>query len=884
MIQARLFGRDEELQTLRDLYRRSGEGGAHSVFVTGEAGIGKTRLVEEFLRCLEDDHEDAPLVLRSRASEQFGASEPYLPFLELLRQALGRDAELPDTSISGLVQRIAPYWLAAVPVAGSLLSAAYETVKLWGDRRPGGPPDVRAPGRDALFFQYTELLRELARDVRVVASLDDLHWADASSIGLLFHLARTLESAPVLFLGTYRPTEIEMSDHPLREAKLELERYGLATEVPLGALDEEAGRQVLQREAATVPDLAGPSAAAASGLLRIAGGNPLFLEELARWSARHPDVGEQDLLQALVRAGPGAPRRLLSVLEKRLDGLPSEARRLLETASAAGIEFTGAVVAEAAGVDELELEEALEQLARTHGLIRRLGEVTLPEGRITTRYEFIHPLAHASLRGRLTGRKGVEVHQRTAAAIESCYSGDPTVAGVLAQLYRMAREPDKVRDFARRAARRSEDIFAFPETVRFLSMALEAGPTPRERLELLVAKGRVLTPLARYTKAMESLEAAAALADEFATVELELEARRLLARCRFAAGARSPREVAEELDALVDRARRLGHKEELCLLLDSAGMVHERAGFTRRLRETAREQLELAEELGDDGLRAPALYRAARAEIFYGDPERGEALARDAEEAYTRVGHLSRSAESSNLLAIVAHRMARYEEAVRIWEGAADEFDRLVIPERSLGLRGNIAEALTDLGRFGEASARLEEALDGAAELGRPQIWLFLQATLAILRTFEGRWSDALTALESLRRRVEGHWMYDVQTTACGVLASLALGDEERARSEGQRLRGLLEGSERRYYERRAECDVALSRLAALDGQPEEARELLERGLEILSPRDLRARALLELELTRYQGEGSAETLRTRALETVRSLGIERLPAFAVSC
>ncbi len=882
MQQQTLFGREPELRTLFQLNDRCGEEGARTVFVTGETGIGKTWLVEAFLRRLEaaEKDDDKVLVLRARASEQFGASEPYLPFLELLRQALGRDAELPETSIAGLVQRVAPFWLAAVPVAGSLLSAAYETVKEWGDRR-GGTTSLRAPGRDALFFQYTELLRELGRDVRVVAFLDDLHWADASSIGLLFHLARTLEAAPVLFIGTYRPTEVEISDHPIREVKLELERYGLATELALEALDEEAGRKILGREATAAPDATTHLDAMAAGLLRIAGGNPLFLEELARWSVEHRQAGEKQLLEALARAGPDAPRRLLSVLEKRLDALPSGACRVLETASAAGVGFTGAVVADASGVDELELEETLDQIARSHGLIRRIGEAMLPTGDLTTEYQFAHPLAHACLRARLVGRKGGEIHRRMATAIEKCYRGDSSVTGILAQLYRKARDPDRVRDYAARAARRSEEMFAFPEAARFLVMALEAGPRPRERLELLVAKGRVLTPLARYAEAMEALEAAATLARELGQSAPELEARRLLGRCRFASGERSPREIARDMDTLIEEAEQLGDKRELCAILDSAGVAYERAGLARRLREVSRRQLELADELRDDALRAPALFRAARNEVFYGDPERAETLALEAEEAYARLGHLSRRAESMNILAIVANRMGQSDDAVQIWKRAADEFDRLVIPERAVGMRGNIAEALTCLGRFAEASATLEEALDQAADLGRPHIWLFLQTSLVALRVYEGRWNDAVTELDSLRTRVEGHWMYDIQTTAYALLASLALADEQRAHAEGRRLRKLLEGSEQRYFERRAECDLALSRLATLEGRQDEARRILERSLQILSSRDTHPRLLLEFELARHENdERSARQLRRRARDAMRALGIERPPAF----
>src|SRR5688500_13422224 len=198
-----IAGRDAELARLHDLATSALDNASgRVVFVSAPPGAGKSALTGAFLERIAAQRPDVAIA-RGRCLPSFGSGEPYLPFVDALRD-LG-DQSTPGSvkgdTLGGLLQELAPYWLSVVPLVGSLLSATLTTTLAIRDRGAGRA----APSREALFVQYLELLRRVAERAPLILVLEDVHWADNASIALLAHVARGVTKHRMIIIATMRP-------------------------------------------------------------------------------------------------------------------------------------------------------------------------------------------------------------------------------------------------------------------------------------------------------------------------------------------------------------------------------------------------------------------------------------------------------------------------------------------------------------------------------------------------------------------------------------------------------------------------------------------------------------------------------------------------------
>jgi len=354
---------------------RALDGRRQVVFISGEAGIGKTALVEAFL--LRAAADPQVWLARGQCLEQFGSGEAYLPALE----AVSRLCQEPGRGrFVDLLRRHAPTWLLQTP----WLLPASELAAL--RRNTHG-------ARERMLREIAEAIEALTADTPLVLALEDLHWSDYSTLDLISYLARPRERARLLVIGVYRSAEAILQEHPLISVKQELQMKRLCEELALESLSETAVGEYLTRR---FP----PQSSFLDGLARLihgrARGNPLFMVNVVDYLEAEGLIAERGgqwrLNVALAEIELGVPEGVRQMIEKQLGRLSRDQRQALEVASVAGAEFDVASVAACLEKGAMEIEEMCEEMARRHQFLREAPIVELPDGSAPARYGFMHSL------------------------------------------------------------------------------------------------------------------------------------------------------------------------------------------------------------------------------------------------------------------------------------------------------------------------------------------------------------------------------------------------------------------------------------------------------------------------------------------------------------
>ena len=443
-----IVGREGELKQLRDWYVSVANGERHIVFVSGEAGIGKTTFVNAFIDSLQregvsiSERSSQTRLLAARAArsarvargqcvEQYGAGEPYMPMLEALTQ-LGQGAE--NQQVLALLHRLAPAWLAQLPA----LLTAEERTRIQGE--------THGLTQQRMLREMAQTLAALAADAPLVILLEDLHWSDASTLDLIAALARRTEPARLLILGTYRQVEMLARDHPLRAIKEELELHQQCLELRLKPLNEEHIATYLNLRFAN--NGATQSSGLAPAIYQRSEGSPLFMVNVVDYLvAQGPQLDASKL---------ETPRTIRQMIERNLRRLDPEEQSVLESASVAGVEFSAAAVAAALQRPVDEVEACCTRLSRNEQFISSLGESRWPDGTVTTAYGFLHALYQEVLYDRAPVGSRAEAHRRIAECEETAYGEQAgEIAAKLANHYSRANDNDKAVKYFQLASARA---------------------------------------------------------------------------------------------------------------------------------------------------------------------------------------------------------------------------------------------------------------------------------------------------------------------------------------------------------------------------------------------------------------------------------------------
>jgi tetratricopeptide (TPR) repeat protein len=378
------------------------------------------------------------------------------------------------------------------------------------------------------------MLRAVAEEKPLLLSLDDLQWADAASIGLLFHLGRRLADARILIACIYRPEEIiggtAGGRHPLAKALGEFKRIFGDVWLNLGQVEQVEGRRFVDSILDSEPNRLGDEFRAA--LFQRTGGHPLFTVELLRAMQERGDL----LKDANGRWIAGAemdwrvlPARVEAVIEERIGRLNPELQEILTVASVEGEVFTAQVVAKVQKVEEGPMLRRLSQeLGRRHRLVKEKEETQTGRGRIS-RFRFSHVLFQDYLYWRLSWVERRLLHKSVAAALENLYEGQPDGMAVqLAHHFHLAGDYDRALRYFTLAAERAARIYANDEAIAHYTRAIDVvereAPDVVTAAKLYRGRGGAYATLGEFDRALADQETVLLMAQSAGDGQLEWRA------------------------------------------------------------------------------------------------------------------------------------------------------------------------------------------------------------------------------------------------------------------------------------------------------------------------------------------------------------------------
>ena len=645
-------GRATELAELVAAFERAADGAPGVVLVGGEAGIGKSRLLAELTAHVAGA---GALVLHGQCAVLEDAAIPLLPVVDALSVLPGDGDDRGDGD----------------GAAGLLPAAARAS--------PAGPASSElATGRVArLHARVLERIDRASACGPVLLALEDLHWADRSTLDLVAFLARRLRDERILVVGTHRSDEVELRDG-LRRFLADVGTAPIAQRLELVPLTLEETRQ----QVAGIVGAPAPAELVRTVFAR-ADGNPFFAEELV---AAAPNGA----------AGPLSPT-LRDALLVRIAALDPDARSVVRVAAAGGREVHHALLAAAAGLPEPELTEALRSAVRHHVLMAR------GDG-----FAFRHALLREAAYDELLPGERARLHAAFAAALEGrvdiAGGNAATVAAEVAHHWLRAGDDARALAAAVRAGDEAERIGALAEAARHDRRALalwDAVPDAEhvagvDRVTLLGRAANAPAWTGDPAEAMRFVDAAIALVDPAAEPVRAAALHQRRGMCLWQLG----RGGVEDFERAVKLIPAEPPSAERARALGGLGLILMLAGRPRRSREACEAAVAVARAVGAHDVEADALASLGDDLGRLGDPAAGLRCLDRAR----AVAAGARDSDVGSRIAVphsdVLRRAGRPEEAIRVALGGAAEARRAGLEMREAFCRLNAAEAALATGRW----------------------------------------------------------------------------------------------------------------------------------------------------------------------------------------
>ncbi|MBZ5583049.1 MAG: AAA family ATPase [Acidobacteriia bacterium] len=498
---ANVVGRQEGLGRLHGYLQAALGGRRQAVFVSGEAGIGKTTLVDVFQQ--QAVRHPGLRIARGQCIEGFGGIEAYYPMLEAMGSLLRGAEDLIHT-----IATRAPTWMIQFP----------QLVK--PEQREALQREILGSTRERMLREICEALEGIGAQTPLLVLLEDLHWVDSSTLDLISAFARRREPAKVLLLGTYRPVDVILSQSPLKTLKQDLLVRRLCHEIVMERLEEPDVADYLAKTftAESLPP----------GLAKLiydnSGGNPLFMVAIVQDMVSKGSIavhrGRLILTVPLQEVYPGVPETLQQMLEIQLERISPEELRILQSASIAGERFSVWAAAAMLEASPVSIEEACDRLASRQQFIRSAGPHDAPNGVPSPHYEFQHSLYRQALYHSLAGLHRSQLHRSLGELLMPiCTAGKPELTSELAMHFEEGRDYERATRYLMLTAENAANRFSHRDSIQILRRALELvsvpapGSNPELEVEILQRIGDTHYVLGEMSDSALSYEAAVNLAE-----------------------------------------------------------------------------------------------------------------------------------------------------------------------------------------------------------------------------------------------------------------------------------------------------------------------------------------------------------------------------------
>jgi DNA-binding SARP family transcriptional activator len=671
-----LVGRHHEWAELRDAWQSAAAGRSQLVMIVGEAGIGKTRLAEEFVQWAE--HQGV-----STATARCYAAEGELVYAPVASWLRSRPLRPLESVWRSEVGRILPELFAQ----DSTLSPPGPLTEAWQRKR-----------------LFEALARAILGDGKpLLLMLDDLQWCDQESLEWLHYLLRYDPRARLLIVGTLRGEEYG-DDHPLTLLLRGLRRDGRLAEIRLGPLDETETTSLATNLAGEALD---PGVTVC--LYGETEGNPLFAVETVRGGL--PDTAVESETGELICIPRPLPSKIQDALSARLDQLTPTARELARLAAVIGREFTFSVLSQASDVDEARLVRALDELWQRR-IIREQG---------VDAYDFTHHKLREVALSDLSGARQQLLHRRVAGALESVYADDlGAVSGRIAAHYEHGGRLEQAVPYYQRAAQVARQVYANDEAVRYyrrlLEVKLSEHLSASERAGITLALGKTWQLTGRWTQAEEAYRQALTRAKAARDLRVQAESERALGDVMRLQGSYS--DALEWLSKSLDSFEEAGDLQGEMGVLWTMGEVYWYRGEHSRALDALQRQIQIATDLDDQRSIADA---AGTMGIVYwsrGDFEQSRMCCRRSMEIADETGHRWAVGRAAITLGNTYSSQSDYSQALG-WYRQAFEVASQIGDRQGAGWAiSNIGLAYYQVGDFARALPCFEHGLHNASEIG----------------------------------------------------------------------------------------------------------------------------------------------------------------------
>ncbi|UCE37634.1 MAG: tetratricopeptide repeat protein [Thermoplasmata archaeon] len=796
-----LVDRIRELGELKDHLHNAMQGQGNLLFIAGEAGVGKTRLVEELKTYAQSQG-----VQILQGGSLYESLTPYMPFIEALRSAnldhlfaredppkvecvylitdtgllikdvAREESKLDSTIFAGMLTAVGDFVKDSLSMLSGeerkemLDTLGYEKYRILIERGANTNLAIILTGRENEFLvnDMKEVLANIDQDYGNVLKvwdgddnsvkgienelkplitsgkydgidyakdnpqikrnllfenillgierhaktnpsilcIEDMQWADPSSLALMHYIARNTRKCNLLILGTYRPEDVSITReekvHHLVEAMQLMSREDLYSKIELERLEEVYIDEMLS-SLLTKTDFTDEFM---KQMYKDTEGNPFFIVELIRMLVEEGTIEKKGDIWILTKdlKDVHIPSKVNVAVNRRLNRVKEEGREILDIAAVIGEEFTSAILAKAANLEKVHLLKQLRILEQNHKLIRS----------VDTKYKFDHAKIKEVTYSKIPLELKMEYHALIANAIEILNEDDlDNVIGDLAFHYYHCKNREKALLYLIKAAERAKKDYSNEEAILFYTQAQELEENAQKRMEIFERLGEVYNLIGDYDKSLESFNSALELTKGNKNKIAEIKAN--IGRIYRKKGEYN--ESIRKLTEALDLVKNEGGKEE-ALVLEKIGMTYLRRGDYKRAFEYLEKSLEIGEIIGDQKDIATCLKNIGCMYWSRGEHEKALKNFEKSLKIHDKIGDQPGIHACLNNIGEVHRIKGEYERALE-WLEKSLRIGEKIGNQIGIGFNLiNIGNAYTQIGEYDKALKHLEKGLKIGKKIG----------------------------------------------------------------------------------------------------------------------------------------------------------------------